>query len=108
MARHLLVVSTNPAPGKEDEFNDWYSGTHVHEVVQILGFVSAQRFQVADAQLGEPGQFRYLALYELETDDVAATLQALRDAVPGMHMSESLDTTLSAVAFSPITERITA
>jgi hypothetical protein len=106
MARHLLVVNTNPVTGREDEYNRWYSLTHLQEVVQIPGFVSAQRFRSADAQLGDAGDFRYLALYELETDDLAATLQALRDAVPGLQMSDALDSNLTALAFTPITETV--
>ena len=61
-----------------------------------------------DDQIGEAGEFGYLALYELETDDLAATLRALMDAIPGLDMGDSLDSNISALAFTPITDRVTA
>jgi len=108
MARHLLVVRTNPLEGKEDEFNRWYSETHIREVVQIPGFESAQRFRRSADQIREPDEFAYLALYELETDDLAATLKALMDTVPSLDMGDSLDPKLSVIAFTPMTDRVVA
>lgn len=72
---HIIdLVLSNPVPGMEDEFNEWYSGRHVHEILRVPGYVSAQRFRVTRHRLGgsassgmlEP--FQYLALYEVEGD----------------------------------------
>jgi hypothetical protein len=94
--QHVLLLLTNPAPGREEEFNDWYDRHHVRETVeQIPGRVAGQRYRLTAAQrldqlraavierpdgAGEPRlepwlPWRYLALYELEGDDVDA-LQA--------------------------------
>ncbi len=106
MATSLLVVMTNPQDGKEDEYNAWYTDVHVREVVDIPGFVSAQRFKLADAQMGPQGDHRYLAIYEVEGDPAAA-LAALKAARPNMSMSDVLDASTSAQMFTAITERVT-
>ena len=45
MAKGVLLVMTEPLPGKEDEFNDWYSNVHLHELVKVPGIAAAQRFE---------------------------------------------------------------
>ncbi len=112
MSRHVFVVLTNASGGRDEEFNRWYDGQHIPDVLQIPGFVAAQRFRLGPAQMeGSNSPWRYLALYELETDDVAGALRELgaRVGTPAMVMSETLDMkTVGAYVFSPITERVTA
>ena len=72
MSENILVVLTNPVPGKENEFNEWYSNIHIQEICQLSGFKSAQRFKLGDAQLGPDGAQGYLAIYEIEGDPAAA------------------------------------
>jgi hypothetical protein len=70
MARHVFVVHTNAADGRDDEFNAWYSGPHLDDLRRLPGVVSARRFRIADAQVRDvPSPHRYLAIYEIETDD---------------------------------------
>ena len=53
--------------------------------------------------------FPYLAIYEIETDDIETALANLRSALPGMTISETLDqSTMSVIAFEPLGERVTA
>ena len=44
--RKIQLVYSNPVPGMEDEFNEWYSDRHVHEILRVPGYLSAQRFRV--------------------------------------------------------------
>lgn len=70
MARYAFVVHTNPVEGREDEFNAWYSGPHLADLHSCPGVVSARRYCLADAQVRDTaGAHRYLAIYEVETDD---------------------------------------
>ena len=89
-ALSTFMVFANGVEGREDEFNDWYENTHLGEVLQVPGFVSAQRFQL----LGDPaGGAKYLAVYELSGDPQKA-LAALGEAVANtMNMSDSMDST---------------
>ncbi|HEX7854160.1 MAG TPA: hypothetical protein VF503_10730 [Sphingobium sp.] len=76
MPKFKMVALTNPVRGRDDEFNDWYQNIHLPEIVAYKGMVSAQRFKVA-VPLQEPGgtSFGYLAIYDIDTDDVGALLQ---------------------------------
>lgn len=107
MAKSVFVVLTNPVAGKEAQFNDWYTNVHIREIVEIPGFVSAQRFKLADAQSGPTGPHGYLAIYEVEGDPAAA-LAALKAARPDLQMSDALDrSAVSAQMFTAISERVT-
>lgn len=78
-ARHLNAVFSNAAPGKDAELNRWYDELHVHDCLrEIEGYVSAQRFRL-DAELGAGAacSWRYLALYELETDSLPAVYRSV-------------------------------
>jgi len=113
MARHILLVLSNATVGRDDEFNDWYTDEHLRDVLSVDGFVAAQRFRLSDAQLqpDRPAPHRYLAVYEIEADDVAAPLQALLAGVTtgAIPLSETLDlASLATFAWTPITGRVTA
>lgn len=69
MARGVYVVRTRPTDGHEDDFNRWYDEVHVPEVLEVPGFVSARRFRSGDD---------YLAIYELEGDDLDAVITDFR------------------------------
>ena len=109
MARHHLLAFTNPVVGREDEFNRWYDERHVPDLLAVPGFVSAQRFALTDATgQGKPG-WTYLALYELETDDLDALMEEVRsrlgtDAIP---VSDTLDSkTAGGLIATALTARI--
>ena len=98
-----MVVFSSFAPGREQEFNDWYDRIHVPEVLSVGPIVSCQRFKVADAQ-AMPQTHRYVALYEF----VGSAKQAV-DALMGatMQMSDTLaDPWMSIVeTFGPKVEK---
>lgn len=78
MPRYVFVVRTNPVEGREDEFNDWYSGPHLDDLGRLPGVVSARRFRIADAQIRDTAStHRYLAIYEIETDDLQSFTREL-------------------------------
>ena len=108
MSENILVVLTNPVPGKEDEFNEWYTNIHIQEICQLSGFKSAQRFKLSDAQMGPDGAHGYLAIYEIEGDPAAA-LESLKAARPDLNMTGALDSTSTSVqTFGAITGKVTA
>ena len=111
MARYTFVVMTNAIEGREDEFNDWYSNRHLPDILATEGFVAAQRFRLADMNPEQDFSHRYLALYEVETEDLEKTNQLMMEAANdgGMFISPALNLG-NAVAkyFAPITDRVTA
>ncbi len=107
MARHFMLVLTNPVEGREDEYNEWYNHTHLGEVLGVEGFVAAQRFEIN--ALSEGGPFKYLAIYEIEADDPSTIVDKLTQAMPGMNLSEAMDMSrLGMWMCTPLTERLGA
>jgi hypothetical protein len=110
-ARHVLIVLSNAFEGKEAVFNDWYTNTHLPDVIQVDGFSGAQRFQLSPAQMedggGEP--FKYLAIYEVAAADVTVPRDALRASTDseGMYVDPALDRDHTVAWFyTPITGRL--
>ena len=107
MAKHILVVLSNAVEGREEEYNDWYTNTHLRDILALPGFVSAQRFKLSDEQLRKKGPHKYLAIYEIDGEDPKKALDALRKAIKeGMNISSALDTDVTSWVFTPITETI--
>jgi hypothetical protein len=79
VAKYLLIGLHNAVIGREDEFNRWYDNQHLYDCLATPGFQRAQRFKLADTQIieGSKSPWRYMVIYELETDDPKATLDAL-------------------------------
>ena len=76
------------------------------------GFVAAKRFKLADAQFpGSTQGHRYLALYEIETEDPMGSLKELEKRVgtADMIMSDGIDMKgISIGLFKPVAERVLA
>lgn len=100
MAKHLLLAMTNPLPGKDAEFNDWYDNTAYPTYKSLPGLVPLGRFKAVDVPKMFPFQmdngFEYLSLYYFETDDVEAFLEVLKETFPKRpeySFSETIDQT---------------
>ena len=75
MARWIYAVTTNSKDAaRENEFNDWYTNIHLPDVLETPGFVGARRYQIKEPA---EGKAKFLALYEIEADDVDKALAAL-------------------------------
>jgi len=79
MPEAMLVVPTVCTDtAREEEFNDWYLGTHFHDLLETPGVVQAHRYRTLNPKPAgnEP---RYLALYEIDSDDPAAVVRQMRE-----------------------------
>ena len=88
MPKGIMVVQSCPSdPAREEEFNEWYSQTHVPELLTIAGIVSAHRYKV-HGEADRP----YLAVYEIEADDITAPMKewAARSAAGQANMSDAM------------------
>jgi hypothetical protein len=90
----MLLVQSRPAdPAREDEFNDWYTHTHIPEVCAVPGVVAAQRYKVHDpGRDGDDAGSVYVAVYEIDSDDLEAPMRELvaRSGDGRVRMSELL------------------
>lgn len=69
MARYLyFAFSDCQDPAREEEFNDWYDNVHLPDMLESPGMIGATRW--ASAEPAEGQRRKYLALYELETDNL--------------------------------------
>lgn len=105
MAHYIWMVLTNATPGQDAEFNHWYNGVHFDDLLKVPGIVSAQRFKVTPRQMVNAGgalamvdatkentPHQYMAIYNIETDNVERVLEDIlkRAGTPDMILSESL------------------
>lgn len=88
---HSFVVYSNPAEGREDEYNRWYDDIHLGEVLAIPGFTAARRFRVTPIGPDAP-KHHYLAIYEISAEDPGPVLADLmgRAEAGGLRMSDAL------------------
>lgn len=105
MARAQLIAYVSPSSREQDEaFNNWYDAVHIPQVVErIPGVVAGHRFRLAAAQIVPASELpfrRYLAVYELDTDDLQAVANRLAAALGDgtLDLTEAIDMT----AFAPV------
>jgi hypothetical protein len=107
MARYKIIAFNNPVEGREDEYNDWYSNTHLADVLKTPGFLTGQRFRLAPAQkAGSEQRWKYAAVYECEADHAQQLLDGLaaRLGTPAMPISSSLAEQRHLCILEPITD----
>jgi hypothetical protein len=98
MAKHMLLAMSNALPGREQDLTQWLDAHHIPEVLQAPGFVSASRFELSSEQYKPgPHPYRYLTVYEVETDDLKAAFDALTAAVQAGTKTDSRDRTQMAL-----------
>src|SRR5437867_913537 len=112
MSRSVMVVLSNPtSPDVEEEFNDWYNNAHLADVLAVDGVMSATRYRLSDGDArAASAPYRYLAIYELESDDVAGVAKRIGEAAASgaMGVARAFDISGALVNFfAPLTERLT-
>ncbi|MEJ7927206.1 hypothetical protein WG908_10630 [Sphingobium sp. AN641] len=106
MTLYKFVVLSNPVPGKEEDYNRWYSDQHLPDVVRCPDFVNGQRFSLVDSLANDP-PYKYLSIFDVETDDPGRTLRDLvsRAGGPEMPSSDAIDRAGAITGmFVPITD----
>lgn len=94
MAKYDFIVACDAIAGEDDEFNRWYDDRHIPDLMRMVAVVGVDRYELADAQLrGRSAMPRYIAVYHLDTEDLASFFTQLvqlsgTDAMP---LSDSLD-----------------
>jgi hypothetical protein len=79
---HVVMVN-NTAPDRDREFNAWYNGLHLADVMAAGGYRSGSRYEnTAPA----PGDARWLALYETDAADPRQARARVAAAASGMRL----------------------
>ncbi len=85
MAKGIMLVESVPSsPDREDEYNTWYDEVHIPQLLTLDGIVAARRLRPVD------GNGPYVAIYELEGDDLQAILDNMIANAGQLHMSDAL------------------
>lgn len=71
--RIVLADCTDPA--REAEFNEWYNRTHLADILSSGLFTTATRYERINP---EPGEAKYLAIYETDREDLETVLEEAR------------------------------
>jgi hypothetical protein len=72
MPKGIMYVETMPVSAdREAEYHKWYNDTHLAQITSVEGIVSARRFAPVD------GNGPFIAIYELDCDDLDAAVQRL-------------------------------
>jgi nitroreductase len=105
---YLVLVMSNPVPGRDAEYNSWYENPHLDQVIESAGFRTAQRFHL-DAEQGVSSPHRYLALYETDGASADEVLERLNRSRPERVQSDAIDAPGAGVwVFTPTGELHTA
>lgn len=74
MSNWIIEVEGNCTnPDRIKEFHDWYNNVHIPDILLTPGFISATRWELEE---GAADKGSFLALYEIETDDIKSFLEA--------------------------------
>ena len=70
----VIYLETMPvSPDREAEYHEWYNDTHLEEICSVEGITGARRFAPTD------GNGAFIAIYELDCDDLDAVVDRLRE-----------------------------
>ncbi len=109
--QYSFIFLSNPVSGKEDLFRTWYTGQHIHDLLQIGGFVAARFYELADTQFVGTHPQRYMMIWEIETDDLPAVFERVnRGLKTGTTvLVGAVDgSTANSNTFTPLKRRVTA
>lgn len=77
MSDHLLIVFSEPAEGRVEEYTEFFGSTHLGEMVSSAGVSSAQLFEVVNPEGGAGLPTRFAAVYRID-GDIEAAQQAIQ------------------------------
>lgn len=88
MAHYNLLVWSDPMPGQDAAFNDWYDNVHLKDICSLPEIKGAQRYAF---QGMTPMPRKYLAIYEVETDDPDGFFDRFAGGAAKFEVSPTID-----------------
>ena len=79
MKKWLFIVESNCTdPDREAEFNEWYNTIHLPDMLELPAVVRATRYENINL---EDGEAKYVALYEIDSDDIHKTIADIAEHI---------------------------
>lgn len=108
MHTHLYMVLVSPKEGREKDWLDWHANQHSLDMLDVDGIISCKRFEIANAQMRADPPWQYMAIYEIETDDLSRVFAEVKarfgtSLMPTTDASEPGRTV--SVAWIPLSEQ---
>jgi hypothetical protein len=74
----IMVVLSNTVPGADvDDFNEWYTGGHISQVLALDYFLAADRYEIHG---GKEGQHRFLTIFTIEDGKLEEARKVMSEA----------------------------
>src|SRR5437867_13117129 len=93
--RYAMLVFANPVPGLENDFNEWYTNTHMGDLVQLPGWMGAQRFRIVSSLNPRPTRegYRhgYLIVWDQAGSEASVPQRVMTAAIEGGHSCRCAD-----------------
>jgi hypothetical protein len=84
----LTAITTCTDASRDEEFNRWYSHTHLPDLLRMESCIGARRYR----EVGDRSPKRYMAMYELEAVDLdAARKELVGLAVKAFELGRHID-----------------
>ncbi|CAN7561327.1 hypothetical protein LJR219_004052 [Phenylobacterium sp. LjRoot219] len=103
MPKYVIIALNGPTPdGDADELERWYEEVHMPDLLSVEGIKAARRFKTLRGHF--PGQdelWPNVAIYEIETDDLAAVSAGMQKQCRPFH--PIFDRSRSAHIFAMLT-----
>lgn len=79
MALYVTLHLHNVTSGREQDYADWFDGTHREGLARLRGFCGADRYEVTRAQIMADivQPWRYCSIYDFDTQEPALDVPAL-------------------------------
>lgn len=72
MKKWVFIVESNCTdPDREADFNEWYNNIHLPDMLELPAVLRVDRYENIDP---EDGEGKYIAMYEMESDDIQKTM----------------------------------
>ena len=99
MAKYVLVAMNGPTPqGDPVELERWYREVHIPDLKSVPGINTARRYKTVRGHFPDREPWPAIAIYEIETDDLAALSREMQTRLRPFH--PSFDRTQSAHVFA--------
>ena len=86
MPRYVLVALNGPTPeGDEEELERWYREVHMPDLKSVTGIKTARRFKTVRGKIPGVDLLPYVAIYEIETDDIDALSKEMQAKLQPFH-----------------------
>jgi len=84
--RYVLIALNGATPdGDEADLERWYRDVHIPDLKSVRGITSARRYRTVLGGLPDQEPWPYVAIYEIETDDIEAVMTEMPSKLRPFH-----------------------